>query len=57
MARPIRPGGKKFVIGIFGHNFDPVDLTDEGKAKEFVLNETGRTDLKFGNFTWLSYFK
>ncbi|CAA7262016.1 unnamed protein product [Cyclocybe aegerita] len=57
MARPITPDGKKFGIGITGQNFDPRDLADEEKAKEFILKETGRTDIKFGKFTWLSYFK
>ncbi|KXN80953.1 Tetracenomycin polyketide synthesis hydroxylase TcmG [Leucoagaricus sp. SymC.cos] len=57
MARPITPGGKKFGIGIIGKNFDPTDLADEAKAKEFITNQTGRTDLKFSKFSWLSYFK
>ncbi|KDR74757.1 hypothetical protein GALMADRAFT_123452 [Galerina marginata CBS 339.88] len=57
MARPIAPEGKKFGIGITGQNFDPIDLANEEKAKEFIINETGREDLKFGKFTWLSYFK
>ncbi|KAJ7471056.1 FAD binding domain-containing protein [Mycena latifolia] len=57
MARPITPGGKKFGIGITGLNFDPVELADETKAKAFIREQTGRTDLDFGQFTWLSYFK
>jgi hypothetical protein len=57
MARPITPEGKKFGVGITAQNFDPTDLANEEKAKEFIINETGRADLKFGKFTWLSYFK
>ncbi|KAJ3567824.1 hypothetical protein NP233_g6110 [Leucocoprinus birnbaumii] len=57
MARPIKPGENKFGIGITGINFDPTELADEAKAKEFIIKETGRTDLKFGQFTWLSYFR
>jgi 2-polyprenyl-6-methoxyphenol hydroxylase-like FAD-dependent oxidoreductase len=57
MARPISPKDNKFGIGITAQNFDPTDLADEEKAKEFIIKETGRADLKFGDFTWLSYFK
>ncbi|KAJ7146800.1 hypothetical protein C8R44DRAFT_827295 [Mycena epipterygia] len=57
MARPLTPGGKKFGIGITGLNFDPVELADEVKAKEFIRDQTGFTDLEFGQFSRLSYFK
>ncbi|KAJ6625003.1 FAD binding domain-containing protein [Mycena sp. CBHHK59/15] len=57
MARPLKPDSNTFGIGITGQNFDPTDLTDETKVKEFIYEQTGRTDLKFGDFSWLSYFK
>ncbi|KAJ7283132.1 FAD binding domain-containing protein [Mycena rebaudengoi] len=57
MARPISPDGNKFGVGITGLNFDPRDLADEGKAKEFIREQTGRADLEFGDFSWLSYFR
>ncbi|KAJ7237009.1 hypothetical protein C8J57DRAFT_1439250 [Mycena rebaudengoi] len=41
MARPISPDGNKF----------------GGKAKEFIREQTGRADLEFGDFSWLSYFR
>lgn len=52
-----RPFGHKFGIGIAGQKFDPVGLTEPEKFKEFVRAETDRTDLEFGDFSWLSYFK
>jgi len=57
MARPLNPYGNKFGIGITGQNFDPTDLAEPEKVKEFIHTETGRTDLDFGDFSWLSYFK
>ncbi|KAG9225812.1 hypothetical protein CCMSSC00406_0007822 [Pleurotus cornucopiae] len=57
MARPLSPEGDKFGIGITGLNFDPTELGDPAKAVEFIRNETGRADLEFGEWTWLSYFK
>ncbi|KAJ7209278.1 FAD binding domain-containing protein [Mycena pura] len=57
MARPLRPDGQEFGIGITGLNFDPGDLADEAKAKDFIREHTGRTDLEFGKFSWLSYFR
>jgi len=57
MARPLSPNGHEFGVGITGLNFDPSDLADEAKAKEFIREQTGRTDLRFGNFSWLSYFR
>ncbi|KDQ34081.1 hypothetical protein PLEOSDRAFT_21091, partial [Pleurotus ostreatus PC15] len=57
MARPLNPSGDRFGVGITGQNFDPVDLADPAKAIEFIHNETGRTDLEFGEFTWISHFK
>lgn len=57
MARPLSPEGDKFGIGITGLNFDPTELGDPAKAVEFIRNETGRTDLEFGEWTWLSHFK
>ncbi|KAF8981104.1 FAD binding domain-containing protein [Cyathus striatus] len=60
MARPLEPlnpESKKFGIGITGQNFDPTELATPEKTIGFIHNETGRTDLKFGKFTWLSYFK
>ncbi|KAF4604306.1 hypothetical protein EYR40_001487 [Pleurotus pulmonarius] len=57
MARPLSPGGDRFGVGITGLNFDPTELRDPPKAEGFIRNETGRTDLEFGEWTWLSYFK
>ncbi len=57
MARPLSSTGNKFGVGITGQNFDPTDLADPAKAIEFIKTETGRNDLEFGEFTWLSYFR
>jgi len=60
MARPIWPnanGKHTFGVGITGQNFDPVDLADSSKTEEFIKKETGREELQFGKWTWLSYFK
>ncbi|KAJ7592880.1 FAD binding domain-containing protein [Mycena floridula] len=57
MARPIDPTNHTFGIGITGQNFDPTDLVDQVKCIEFIKAETGRDDLNFGKFLWLSYFK
>lgn len=57
MARPLSPTGDKFGIGITGQNFDPTHLADPAKAAEFIKAETGRVDLEFGEFTWLSHFR
>ncbi|KAI0314589.1 FAD binding domain-containing protein [Amylostereum chailletii] len=58
MARPLQLGeGSQFGIGITGQNFDPTDLAEPDRVKDFIRNETGRIDLEFGDFTWLSYFK
>jgi hypothetical protein len=57
MARPLHEHGHEFGVGITGLNFDPSDLANEEKAKEFIREQTGRTDLRFGKFSWLSYFK
>jgi hypothetical protein len=40
-----------------GQNFDLAGLADPEKFKDFVHTETGRTDLEFGDFSWLSYFR
>ncbi|KAJ6542794.1 FAD binding domain-containing protein [Mycena capillaripes] len=57
MARPLNPDGHEFGVGITGLNFDPSELVDEAKAKEFIHEQTGCTDLQFGQFSWLSYFR
>lgn len=57
MARPLSSTDNKFGIGITGQNFDPTDLAEPAKVKHFIHAETGRTDLEFGDFSWLSYFK
>lgn len=58
MARPLSPGsGNRFGLGITGQNFDPTDLADPAKVAEFFHRETGREDLAFKAFTWLSYFR
>ncbi|KAJ8518630.1 hypothetical protein ONZ45_g4322 [Pleurotus djamor] len=57
MARPLSPNGDKFGLGITGQNFDPVELSDPSKAVDFIRRETGRTDLEFGDWSWISYYK
>jgi hypothetical protein len=57
MARPLSPDGNTFGVGITAQNFDPTHLAEPVAIKEFIHTETGRTDLQFGEFTWLSYFK
>lgn len=52
-----RPSGHKFGVCIMGQNFDLAGLADPEKFKDFVHTETGRTDLEFGDFSWLSYFR
>ncbi|KAJ8518264.1 hypothetical protein ONZ45_g4623 [Pleurotus djamor] len=57
MARPLSPTGDRFGVGVTGLNFDPLELDDPAKAVAFIQKETGRTDLEFGEWTWLSYFR
>lgn len=57
MARPLSHTGDTFGVGITCQNYDPVELANESSFKEFMSTETGRGDLEFGEFTWLSYFK
>ncbi|EMD39057.1 hypothetical protein CERSUDRAFT_104329 [Gelatoporia subvermispora B] len=57
MARPLSPTGNTFVVGITCQNYDAVGLANESSFKEFMSTETGRGDLEFGEFAWLSYFK
>jgi hypothetical protein len=57
VARPLNPIGNRFGFGIAGQNFDPIGLAQPEKVKEFFHTETGRTELKFGDFSCLSYFK
>lgn len=55
MIRPI--SGKKFHIGIIGQNFDPVEQAVPEEAVKFIQEKTGRTDLRFGDWPWISYYK
>ncbi|EIN04034.1 hypothetical protein PUNSTDRAFT_77218 [Punctularia strigosozonata HHB-11173 SS5] len=57
MARPLSPSGNTFGIGITGQNFDPTELAQRESVISFIRRETGRGDLEFGEFSWLSYFK
>jgi hypothetical protein len=57
MARPHVPTGQSFGIGITGQNFDPTELADPEKTIALIKTESGRSELEFENFTWLSYFK
>jgi hypothetical protein len=57
LARPHYYTGNQFSIGITGHNFDPADLIEPAKLTQFIHAETGRTELEFGKFTSLTYFK
>ncbi|KAI0635066.1 FAD binding domain-containing protein [Trametes polyzona] len=54
--RPTHRAGE-FHVGIAGVNFDPVDLTDEEKFVNFIYENIGRTDLKFHDFSSMSYWK
>lgn len=57
LARPHFYIGNQFSIGITGQNFDPADLVEPAKLTQFIRAETGRTELEFGRFTSLTYFK
>ncbi|KAJ7647809.1 FAD binding domain-containing protein [Roridomyces roridus] len=57
MARLLSPDSTEFGVGITGLDFDPSHLADEEEAKKFIHEGTGRNDLRFGKFSWLSYFK
>lgn len=57
LARPLNPTTNKFSIAITGHNFDLAHLANPVDVVQFIHAETGRTDLQFGQFSWLSYFR
>ncbi|KAI0746891.1 FAD binding domain-containing protein [Daedaleopsis nitida] len=54
--RPIREAGE-YHTGIFGQNFDPVDLVDPVKFAEFFHEKTGRKDLVFKKISLTTYWK
>jgi len=47
----------KFGVGIIGQTFDSVGLYVSENAQGFFKKDTGRGDLEFGKWTWLSCFK
>ncbi|TCD64756.1 hypothetical protein EIP91_003647 [Steccherinum ochraceum] len=53
------PSSKNFSVGITGHSFDPADLQLDvpEKLEAWIRECTGRPELKFRNWTWLSKFK
>jgi hypothetical protein len=57
MARPLSPTNHRFGLGITGQNFDPTNLAKPEQAVAFFHRETGRNELDFGEFTWLSHFR
>lgn len=62
MIRPRDPGSAtstRCAVGIIGHSFDPAELQLDvpEKVEEFIRENTGRTQLKFRNWTWLSKFR
>ncbi|KAI0711184.1 FAD binding domain-containing protein [Cerioporus squamosus] len=54
--RPKKEPGQ-FHLGIGGHNFDPVGLTEPSKFAEMFYELTGRRDIVFKKFTAMSYWK
>lgn len=57
MMRPTTKTGNIFHIAIVGQSFDPVEQASPEKAMEFIQKETGRTDLRFGKWSWINYYK
>jgi hypothetical protein len=57
LARPHFSAGNQFSVAIAGQNFDPINLVEPAKLIHFIRAETGRTNLEFGVFSSLTYFK
>lgn len=57
LARPISNTGSTFNVSIIGQSFDPVDLVDLQKFKDFFREKTGRSDLLLRDVKSLSYWK
>lgn len=57
MMRPTSAKGNIFNIAIVGQSFDPIRQANPEKAMEFIQRETGRTDLQFKKWNWISYYK
>ncbi|PIL27593.1 hypothetical protein GSI_10744 [Ganoderma sinense ZZ0214-1] len=57
LARPVSDAGSTFNVSVIGQNFDPVDLLDRQKFKEFFHKKSGRLDLVFKDMKSLSYWK
>ncbi|TCD63214.1 hypothetical protein EIP91_005826 [Steccherinum ochraceum] len=53
------PSSKRFSFGITGHSFDPAELQLDvpEKVEAWIRESTGRPELKFSNWTWLSKFR
>lgn len=54
--RPTHTEGS-FHIGVAGVGWDPVELMDETKFVKFIHENTGRRELKIGNFSSMTYWK
>ncbi len=50
-------GEGRFHVGIVGANWDPADLMDQTKFIKFIHENTGRRELKFSNFSSMTYWK
>ena len=50
---------ERFSLGVTGYTFDPaaIGLDDPQKLFKFVHENTGRKDIRFNKWTWISKFK
>lgn len=56
-ARPYDQAERKFVLIVTGPHADLVKNVTEDGLREIFLRLTGRTDVTFQKFEWLSYFQ
>ncbi len=57
LARPVSDTGSVFNVSIIGQSFEPMDLLDRRKFKDFFHEKTGRSDLVLKDIKSLSYWK
>ncbi|KAM5533895.1 hypothetical protein V8D89_012435, partial [Ganoderma adspersum] len=57
LARPVSDVDSTFNVSVIGQNFDPMDLLDPQKFKDFFYEKTDRSDLVFKDIKSLSYWK
>ena len=55
LARPKVLGG--FHVGIVCQNYDPVDLVDPVRFRDFFYEATGRKDIVFKDISTLTHWK